>query len=735
MKRYNHLLLFCILLSAETLAAAGDNGAGIDLWQISGSNTLRYDYYNNSGDIAASPYRFSNTQIYDEFNLNFKRQLSPYNRLQGNVSGLFNDSLYRSRFQGGSIERFSLKQENGAVNLPYRAEVGDLFAFQSFRTIQRTLKGAQIELQPDLATDTQHSIIVFTGSASADWRDIKSTDGWSSGISWLAQGSAWGKLAANFLNNYKSTNATTLTASTQQTIYSLAYENQPQWFGQALTLEGEAGYFNGDHADIAGVGSGKDKQGSALFAQISGRPTTLPALNYRLRYESYDQDYRPDTASIQPDRLSREGHLSWRFNNGLTLRGRRQNFYSNKGTVNPLTTDVYGLNLSGPFSIGNVSPLSGNIDAFKQTAESRNRATITDTRVVNINVSQSLSRDISIRGGFFYSNINNKAIPQNLSITRQYLTGLNFKAQWRGFSGTISPAFVIRRLDNSGKRTSWERNPTLSLNASRGPHTLSFSHAVLSQGGAAAGLGQLTRTSGMNYRYTQKSYTFGLEGNWYQRNPDSPLSRNTDAWRIGAYWTLNFDKPVKQVIAGSLAASSSGMRAVAPSSRLALDLTRLTPGMMEGEARKIAINSDLGKPTKQPGLLVWFNRIFRDLDQSQRLVIQLLNSELARSAIIIDFDDVGDSQSVEQTFERVRQQLLLRYGTPDSFFEQGDFTANIALELSSERFYRSMQWEIADGVLRFGIPRRLDGQVRMEIQFAREFPTIKESLWSLEELQ
>ena len=108
-------------------------------WHIYGSNTLRSDIYKTKGNLAATPYRFSNTHIYDELSLNADRIFSPYNRITGQISGLlYNDSKYRSPYPGFVLERVNLRQENGEFIIPYRAEAGDFFAFQGYRTIQRS---------------------------------------------------------------------------------------------------------------------------------------------------------------------------------------------------------------------------------------------------------------------------------------------------------------------------------------------------------------------------------------------------------------------------------------------------------------------------------------------------------------------------------------------------------------------------------------------------------------------
>jgi len=150
-------------------------------WHIFGSNTIRTDVYHSKGNKNASPYRFSRMHSYDELNLNLDRVFSPWNHVAGQLSGLlYNDSKYRSPFPGMVLERINLRQDNGAFFIPYRAEVGDFFAFQSYRTIQRSLKGGRIEFQPQWGPPGLHqSIEFFGGSSTPAWDTFQYKDGGS----------------------------------------------------------------------------------------------------------------------------------------------------------------------------------------------------------------------------------------------------------------------------------------------------------------------------------------------------------------------------------------------------------------------------------------------------------------------------------------------------------------------------------------------------------------------------
>jgi len=599
------------------MAAVGTVHAAPELdwspWRIYGSNTYRADGYNAFGDRASSPYRFTGVQDYDELSLNFERRLSSYNLIAGQVSGLlYNASRYRSGFQGAVPERLNIRQENGDFFIPYRIEGGDFFAFESYRTIQRSLKGMQLELQPELGGRARNSIVLFSGGGSAAWRSFQLKDDWSNGASWLLEHPLYGRLGANLVFNHRQADAAAGVLGRRQYVYSLAYEKTGDWsterlpwLSQHLSIEGEVGRFIGDHAGVNGSASGQNRQGDGFFVQVTGSPVALPALGYRARFEAYEQDYRPNGGNIQPDRRSGEGHLSWRFANGLTARARAQNFHTNWQTTNPTDTNVYGFNLSGPMGFGRISALSGSVDAFWQNAESRDLTTNSVTKSVNASLNKGITRDVSARGGFFYSNVRDRTnATTGVSITRQYTAGLDWRVSAFGWDGTVSPGLIYRVTRAQGSKATRDVNPTLNVNAVRGPHSLSLSYSALDQSRPTNDLGVVTRTAGLNYSYRRRNYTLGVESNWYERNPDKVTLARTDAWRLGAFLTVNFDKPARKVVAPETGAETPGEATMAPAStaHFALDVAAIRPGMGEQAARRLALEAGLGSADRAGGV-------------------------------------------------------------------------------------------------------------------------------------
>jgi hypothetical protein len=128
-------------------------------------------------------------------------------------------------------------------------------------------------------------------------------------------------------------------------------------------------------------------------------------------------------------------------------------------------------------------------------------------------------------------------------------------------------------------------------------------------------------------------------------------------------------------------------------------------------------------------------RLLEEITQRQRLGIQTLAGDIARAALVIEFEAVGAAENMRQLFERVREALIRRYGQPASVFNRGEFRPSVADDIQADQFIRLTEWRTPEGTIRFGIPRRLDRIVRMEVQIARSFPDPTQTRWSIEELR
>ncbi|HPU30844.1 MAG TPA: hypothetical protein PLM71_11090 [Syntrophorhabdaceae bacterium] len=127
---------------------------------------------------------------------------------------------------------------------------------------------------------------------------------------------------------------------------------------------------------------------------------------------------------------------------------------------------------------------------------------------------------------------------------------------------------------------------------------------------------------------------------------------------------------------------------------------------------------------------VWFPEI----TQRQRLVLTKKVNRLEKATLIIDLQQVGEHETLRELYGRIQAMLSRTFGSAVTR-EKGVFGPNIAAELRNGNFIGTSDWSTPTGILRLGIPYRLDGIVRIEIQHAESFPLSTHVNWGLEEVK
>ncbi|GJM04254.1 MAG: hypothetical protein DHS20C09_02450 [marine bacterium B5-7] len=699
----------------------------MDDWNINGSNTLRSSVYSADGPGTASPYPSEGGMYFDEFNVYLSKQNSRYDTMRGEISGVYNvNDDYRSSDFGMVPERMRFLRENGDADIPYRAEFGDHFAYYSYLTLQRSLKGAQLELQPNVETyGYRHSFVMTTGASESNWRDLTLQDDYTTGLSWLMQNEQGG-FSLNMVHNFRDNSFKAGTLDRNQYVFSLAGQRQFNSPDYNVSIEGEIAHFLGDHNGVSGAASGQDKAGNGYFFQVSGQSKTMP-WDYRLRFDRYDQDFQPNGAIVSSDRRSFELHSGWLHQSGVRSRGRIQFFEDGFETTNKTSTRTYGMNFTGPLLKMFVPDVNGSLDAFVQKRDNETKTVEVTTHNVNLNLSKPLSYGWFGRGTVFIQNVNDESGSGSDALTRQVSFNADHSITFAGFQGVIAPGIMLRTL-RKGTTDSTDFNPTLALSLNRGPHALRMDYGSLVQNRSVAVSGPdlNTHTLNLDYRYTNKQHVFGLESNLFGRDPDP--GESTEAYRISAYWTYQFDRPATTLAARTTAL---GVDESTPT-EAEVSIPGLAPGLTEDAVQLALSNAGVGNGAPQAGWVVYEYPLLSDVFRRQRLALEFVTGSLERSALVIDFENVGDRDSVVQTFERIRQTLIRQLGSPTRTIEEGQFAASFVTDVNAQRLIRIVEWNTSSGVIRFGIPRRLDNQVRMEIQHARRFPQPRETLWSIE---
>jgi hypothetical protein len=697
-------------------------------WSIVIDNTARYEHYDYWGNPYGNPYPETGGQFYNELAAGFSRRYSPYEILQGRADLLYNDSDYRSGYNAFVLERFNLTWEKGDAAVPFRHQLGDTFSFMSLRTIQRSLKGIQLEFQPAFSTaGSRNSVLFFSGAGVDDYKDYTPKDNLFSGASWLMESPRWGNYAVNFIHNHRARDGRADYATRNQMTTGLTGEKKWTFGKQKIALEGEINYFSGDYVTMTDtVKENASSQG--YFGQLRGETGT--PFTYRLRYENYGRDYKPNGALVNQDYEAYEAHGGWRFAGGLNLRGRLQRFTDGVSSGNPADTDVAGLALNGPLAF--IHPaLTANLDAFCQTTENRDNTIDTDIQALNLSLGLPV-RSWATRLGIIGRRLENYAVADSRS---QYTLETNLSGTHAfalaSFRGSITPGLIFQHLQ--GNRTDGDvYGGSLGLQLARDHHYLGFNYNLMLKNAYADGArDDLTHALAANYRFTFGAHTLGLEVNYTDRDPTDVDA--TEAYRLAAFYTFHFEKPAGKALATAF------RPAFAPADKdSGPEQAALLPADIIGRKRSTVMKQLAGQGITggimQPEVVVYASRLLDEIDERQRFGLLTDDTRVNGAVLVVDFDDVGNQQTVAQTFGRVYAAVLKRLGQPTSTYDQGEFSPDLVKDLNSGKLVRLAEWKTPDGIIRFGIPLRLDQQIRMELQYQKHFPPISDPYWSIENL-
>lgn len=472
--------------------------------------------------------------------------------------------------------------------------------------------------------------------------------------------------------------------------------------------------------------SGQDKNGSGVFGQLSGQSTSSP-LDYRLRFERYNRDYRPAGGVIVAGRQSEEAHVGWRFSDGTTLRGRAQHFNDGLQPGNALKTDTYGVNWAGSL----MARLNGSVDVFSQNLVKDDATIDRSTWNMNTNFSRPFSEQWAGNFGLLLQQVNDRVPGASDTTNAQLQLGATHQLKVGGWSGSFTPGITLHRLHGDASAIR-EWAPALAFNLTNNPHSLSASYGYQKLQPDAASLATIeVNTLRVDYRYNTGKNTFGIEASAYDRHVT--IGQYNDSHRLSTYWTYAFDKPA-QAAARPLASTPSAATSSTLPRSLGL-LPEIAPGSdFMAIARRLEA-SGMPAGILQGHATVYEQSLIGDMTERQRLAITHDKGTVGRIALVINPNDPNNPQDVAQAYERVRKAMLDRFGRPSFTFEERTIGPTFVADLNANREIRAMEWLTESGKLRLGIPRRLDGQIRIEVQHAKNFGAPRDTLWSVDEVR
>ena len=720
-------LVLVLTMVTTSRAAAQEPLSG---WSLSGQNIIRSEWYHAHGDESASSFSEQGNQVYDEISIDFRRRYSPFNKVSGYASGVISDSQYRSARHGGTLERFNVTQENGGSTLPYLLEVGDYYGFFTPRIQQQSLKGIQFEAQPETKWfGASHSMQTHLGGVAQDYQEDASADRYWGG-SWLLD---WEKqqLSLNVSSNRQSADGDTDTPALDQLIIGGAYHHGLALGKQNIEIDAEINQFRGDPAGTGAEAANNHQTALARFFSLKGKSRS--PLTYSVRLEDNDAGYLPNGASVSGDRLSSEFRSGWRFEQGLSLQGRYQFYRDDQHSGNATDTHVLGASLAGTILQDHVRGLNMSLGAFIQRAGDEAETTRTESRSVTTNFSAPIAGQWSGTLQLSFQDSRDRLTGIHTSLTRQVGTNLNHPLQLFGFTGSASGGIAWREVRAPSGGDSNEPGFNLSANLSHGAHRLNAALRYLDQDRLADGIQDMTTDSAnVAYQYVLGQHAFRFDADIYRRRPDN--ARDTSDCRFGLTYVFTFDQPARaEKTAGTAFSPTDGIGAEIPfEGRL---LTALSPGIRLEQAESWLKRAGISDGLRLPGARVYETRFYDEIDQRQRLVLEHNSADVIQgSAILIDLADTGALEDIEQLYHRLQSILAQRYGRPVTF-EKGRFSADLASDLKDGDFIRISEWTTPSGTLRLGIPLRVDGRIRIEVQLRDKMPDYRDTHWSIESVR
>ncbi len=503
-------------------------------WTLSGTNEILVENYDVSGDPSNSLYRYEGTFVTDRLNLNLNYATSPYRALSIRTELLGTDSDYL-RDDGLVVANLTLDYMNGLATVPYRVGAGDVFVDLSRRALQRQIRGASFEIQPDFGHGT-HSILLVSGSGIPAWRDTfdRGTDLYFNGLSYLwASESGHSRIVANLVDETQKAGTfgavPVPTVDRDQLVTSLYGETRIG--GVAL------------EAEISLLDSGErgDSDSTSVYAQIAHNEGKL---SWRARYEQNDATFIPiGGLGIISDYRIAEAHARYATGLRSSLRARVQHYenaFDSEATER--RTDVVGLSWeTRPLPkrpnlridlMGDVNRINSDDDSFDQTFYNA-RARVADRLTPRVDFSWELQiRDSNAEGNPLY---------ERTLVENELMLGRRFQVAFAGrpLQGQIRGGVDYRRQSENGTYEAW--SPVIDADIHAGRQSLRLHLGWMDQRFLSAIVDDLRyQTRRLSWSFTPGAHAISLE--LAQEVRDREHQRGTDSNRIALRYRYSFDR-------------------------------------------------------------------------------------------------------------------------------------------------------------------------------------------------
>ncbi len=499
---------------------------------VSGDTTLRYEYYQVSGDETQAPYVETGGQFYQDLNLRMAGEPEAGRYWEFNTSAVLNRSDYRHPDRGLVPEWMHLRYEDGTVPLPYRLDVGDQMARLTPLTLNQRIQAARVELQPQSEGPVggRHSLVWISGRDRSDWNSLDPSapprfhDTAYHGASWLLDGAGPGRYSVNVLHQSPGDHSPD---AADALIASLAAAWDVRFAQQRLAAEAELAQVDERH-DV------RTDSDQGLRIAISGEADGAP-LDYGMRYRRYGDGFRPLGTEVTPDSRLIGIDAGLAIPLGMHLSGSLER-HTDAVTRQRLELEDYGLVLSAPDSLGMLDWMDHEWgvrirDRENRSGSIRDRATEARWTIRVAGGERSQTR-MSMRwlGTDDDTPLDRDRRERRLALSHQerfMLGGLNVSAtpgvDYRHRTGHLPMTLI---------------HPTLRLDAGLQAHRFGMllGYRTLERRDHLLDVDEYSLR--LDYRYRLHSHVFGLEFDQQLREPED--GNNTESWRAGMFWRYEF---------------------------------------------------------------------------------------------------------------------------------------------------------------------------------------------------
>jgi hypothetical protein len=423
---------------------------------------------------------------------------------------------------------------------------------------------------------------------------------------------------------------------------------------------------------------------------------------------------------IVPDRRSVEGFWTWRKRNAPDFSLRYQDFTDDRHTANPRETRVAGVQLRGAEHPG--SRVSGSMRAFVQETSDRAGTVDEVANAASIDLVRSLSHGRTARVGAAKRRAEPRSGSPTLSSVLQRSVGMDRPLRLGAMKGILSLGMLGREtLTRTNQGREWM--PSLALALRKGHEEVNLNFAAPRQDWETVATPDVETTDlQVRYKHTYGERTVGVDYSRYDRRDET--GRFTKAFQVAAYYAKRFGR----IYGGKPTRPKQAAKG-------RLDPTAFALGGTLEQACKVVEGWGVGAPSVQGDLRVYEAAVFDDVPGRQRLVLVGDGDRLARASVAVEVESPVESRDLQDAFERVRRSVVKRYGSPVRDQSFGEPLPDMVAQIRSGAYWRVMEWNVDGGALRLGIPRRLDGALRIEVQFAPSFPPVEDTYWGVEALR